>query len=643
MTKSVSPPSASGRYPLLDNVNTPEDVRALPADKLPALTAELRDFLIRSVAKTGGHLGAGLGVAELTVALHYMFDTPRDKLIWDVGHQAYPHKILTGRKDRMHTLRQEGGLSGFTKRSESVYDPFGAGHSSTSISAALGMAAARDAAGADHEVIAVIGDGALSAGMAYEALNNAGALRKRLIVILNDNDMSISPAVGAMNGYLNRIVSSSPYRTLRKGVSEAARFLPPPFRDAGRAAERFARDIARSGNGLIFEEMGFSYTGPVNGHDIPALLNIFSNIRNARDAQRPFFVHVITEKGRGFAMEDKKREKLHAVGAFDADSAAPLPAAPAAAPTYTKVFADTLIKLAEKDPAIVAVTAAMPSGTGTDAFAKRFPDRFFDVGIAEQHAVTFSAGMAAEGLKPFCAIYSTFLQRGYDQIVHDAVLQKLPVRFMIDRAGLVGADGATHAGVYDNAFLGCLPDIVLMAPADEAELARMIATAAVIDDRPCAVRYPRGEGTGAALPETPEPLEIGKGRVISEGERAAILSYGDLLPEAVKAAEIVREEHGFAPAVIDARFMKPLDEALIADTAKRSPHIFTLESGAPGGFGAAVARFLALCTGAGGNAKITPLTLPDMPLDHGSPAKMYDNAGLSGRRIADVIAAACAG
>ncbi|MET0155246.1 MAG: 1-deoxy-D-xylulose-5-phosphate synthase [Rickettsiales bacterium] len=615
-------------YPLLETLRLPEGVRDLSASDLQRLADEVRARLIACTSKTGGHLGAGLGVVELTVALHHVFQAPVDKIIWDVSHQTYPHKILTGRNERMESLRQEGGLSGFAKRSESPYDAFGAGHSSTSVSAALGMAEAHRAKNESRDVVAVIGDGALSAGMAYEALNNAGALGTRMIVVLNDNKMSIAPAVGAMSRYLNRLRSSGEFRHFRDSMKLLASYLPAPMRDMAERGEQCAKALAGKKSN-IFEELGFLYIGPVDGHDVKELATVFRNLKEAKDLKRPALVHVLTEKGKGFAMPDVRNEKLHAVGAFDPEAAAPLPSKKGP-PSYTSVFAQTLTALAEKDPRVFAITAAMPSGTGLDAFAARFPERYYDVGIAEQHAVTFAAGLAAEGMKPFCAIYSTFLQRAYDQIIHDVAIQKLPVRFMIDRAGLVGSDGATHAGSFDSAFLGCVPEMALMAPSDEAELVRMVATALAIDDRPSAVRYPRGEGTGATLPEIPEPLALGKGRIVREGGNTAILSYGDLLTYALAAADRWKNERNLSITVADARFLKPLDTGLVRTLLDAHEKVFLLESGSAGGFAAHVWHAFA---GKIGVEKLRPLCLPDVFLDHATQERQYATAGLDAEGI----------
>ncbi|AWK85433.1 1-deoxy-D-xylulose-5-phosphate synthase [Azospirillum thermophilum] len=620
--------TAASKTPLLDLVRTPQDLRLLKPEQLRQLADELRTETIDAVSVTGGHLGAGLGVVELTVALHYIFQTPDDRLIWDVGHQCYPHKILTGRRDRIRTLRMGGGLSGFTKRSESDYDPFGAGHSSTSISAGLGMAVARDLKGRKNHVVAVIGDGAMSAGMAYEAMNNAGSANSKLVVILNDNDMSIAPPVGAMSAYLSRLISSKPYLSLRHLAKEIADQLPRPLRNAARRAEEYARGMVTGGT--LFEELGFYYIGPIDGHNLDHLLPVLQNVRDADD-DKPVLIHVVTKKGKGYAPAEASADKLHAVAKFDVVTGAQ--AKPKSnAPTYTRVFANALIAEAEADPAVVAVTAAMPSGTGLDLFGQRFPDRCFDVGIAEQHAVTFAAGMATEGLKPFCAVYSTFLQRAYDQVVHDVVLQHLPVRFALDRAGLVGADGATHAGAFDVAYLGCLPDIILMAAADEVELMHMVATSAAIDDRASALRYPRGEGVGLELPERGEILPIGKGRIVQEGTKIAILSYGTRLAEARKAAAELAAR-GLSTTVADARFAKPLDEDLVRRLALNHEVLITVEEGSVGGFGSFVLQYLASAGLLDGGLKIRPMVLPDQFLDHEAPAKQYELAGLAARHI----------
>jgi 1-deoxy-D-xylulose-5-phosphate synthase len=635
MTPPVSPRPAT---PLLDRVRVPADLRNFSPEQLKQLAAELRAETIDAVSTTGGHLGASLGVVELTVAIHAIFDTPTDRLLWDVGHQCYPHKILTGRRDRIRTLRQGGGLSGFTRRAESEYDPFGAAHSSTSISAGLGMAVARDLKRArglkdDRQVIAVIGDGAMSAGMAYEAMNNAGAMRSRLVVILNDNDMSIAPPVGAMSAYLSRLLSSRQFLGLRDLAVRMAKRFPKGIERTARRAEEYARGMLTGGT--LFEELGFYYVGPIDGHNLDHLLPVLRNVREA-DEQGPILLHVITQKGRGYAPAEAAADKLHAVSKFNVITGEQAKAPPGP-PSYTRVFADALIEQATRDPAIVAITAAMPSGTGLDRFAKAFPDRTYDVGIAEQHAVTFAAGLATEGIKPFCAIYSTFLQRAYDQVVHDVAIQSLPVRFMLDRAGPVGADGATHAGSFDLAYLGCLPGFVLMAPSDEAELVHMVATAASIDDRPSAVRFPRGEATGrVALPARGEVLEIGRGRVLREGNMVAILSLGTRLAEAMKAADELAAR-GLPTTVADARFAKPLDIALIERLARDHAVLITIEEGSSGGFGAAVLQHLAWAGLLDGEVKVRPMVLPDAFLEHDAPAKQMVGAGLM---AADIVAAA---
>ena len=613
------PPST----PLLDTVSSPADVRKLPTGQLRQLADELRAETIDAVSLTGGHLGAGLGVVELTVALHYVFDTPRDVLIWDVGHQAYPHKILTGRRDRIRTLRQGGGLSGFTKRAESEYDPFGAAHAATSISAALGFCAARDRDGRDNKVVAVIGDGAMSAGMAYEAMNNACETTKQLTVILNDNDMSIAPPVGGMSAYLARIVSGGGYRSIRNLGKAVTKVFPRPMQEAARKAEEFARGLVTGGT--FFEELGFYYVGPIDGHDMDALVHVLQNVHDIVD--RPVLVHVVTQKGKGYAPAENAADKYHGVVKFDVVTGQQAKPAQVHAPQYTKVFANELIKHAERDGKIVAITAAMPSGTGLDAFGQRFPDRMFDVGIAEQHAVTFAAGLAADGMKPFAAIYSTFLQRGYDQVVHDVAIQRLPVRFAIDRAGLVGADGATHAGSFDIGYMGALPGMVVMAAADEAELARMVATAVAIDDRPSAFRYPRGEGVGVEIPEAAEPLEIGKGRIVREGTAVAIVSLGARLTESLKAADQLAAR-GLSATVADARFAKPLDLDLIFRLAREHESLITVEEGAVGGFGAFVLQALAAHGLLDRGLKVRTLTLPDTFQDQDKPEAMYAQAGL---------------
>jgi 1-deoxy-D-xylulose-5-phosphate synthase len=614
--------------PLLDTVDTPADIRRLRADQLRQLADELRQETISAVSVTGGHLGAGLGVVELTVALHYVFDTPADRLIWDVGHQAYPHKIVTGRRSRIRTLRQEGGLSGFTRRSESEYDPFGAAHSSTSISAGLGMAVARDLAGGRNHVVAVIGDGAMSAGMAYEAMNNAGALRSRLIVVLNDNDMSIAPPVGALSGHLSRLLSGRPYVSLRNLGRAFAEALPRPLEMAARRAEEFARGMVAGGT--LFDELGFYYVGPVDGHNLEHLLPVLKNARDSR-LDKPILVHAVTKKGKGYPPAEASEDKYHGVVKFDVitgKQSKPV----ANAPQYTAVFAKALIAEAEADRRIVAITAAMPSGTGLDKFAERFPERSFDVGIAEQHGVTFAAGLACEGFKPFATIYSTFLQRAFDQVVHDVAIQKLPVRFAIDRAGLVGADGATHAGSYDIGYLGALPEFVVMAAADELELMHMVATAAQIDDRPSAFRYPRGEGVGIELPARGTPIEIGKGRIVREGTKIALLNFGARLRECLVAAEDLAAK-GLSTTVADARFAKPLDTDLVRRLAREHEVLITIEEGAVGGFASHVLQYLATAGLLDGGLKIRPMILPDRFLDHAAPAKQYDWAGLNAPQI----------
>ena len=619
--------SSSSQTPLLDRVRTPADLRQFPDDQLPQLAEELRRETIDAVATTGGHLGAGLGVVELTVALHHVFNTPQDRLIWDVGHQAYPHKILTGRRDRIRTLRQGGGLSGFTKRAESEYDPFGAAHSSTSISAGLGMAVARDLDGRHNNVIAVIGDGAMSAGMAYEAMNNAGAMNSRLIVILNDNDMSIAPPVGAMSSYLARLISGKTYRTLRDIGRQLAKSLPKFFEEKAERAEEFARGFWTGGT--LFEELGFYYVGPIDGHNFDHLLPVLRNVRDAETG--PILVHVVTQKGKGYAPAETSADKYHGVVKFDVKTGAQAKSK-ATAPSYTKVFGESLTREAQKDDKIVAITGAMPSGTGVDIFQKRFPKRTFDVGIAEQHAVTFAAGLASEGYKPFAAIYSTFLQRAYDQVVHDVAIQSLPVRFAIDRAGLVGADGPTHAGSFDVAYLGCLPGFVVMAAGDEAELMHMVATAAAIDDRPSAFRYPRGEGLGVPMPADGVPLEIGKGRVLREGSKVALLSFGARLGECLAAADELAS-FGLSTTVADARFAKPLDTDLVLRLAREHEVLLTIEEGSVGGFGSFVLQALSDHGVLDRGLKVRTLVLPDRFIDHDTPAAMYAAAGLDAKGI----------
>ena len=619
--------SEVSKTPLLDRVNLPSDLKNLSPEQLRQLADELRHEMIDAVARTGGHLGAGLGVVELTVALHYVFDTPADRLIWDVGHQAYPHKILTGRRDRIRTLRQGGGLSGFTKRAESEYDPFGAAHSSTSISAALGMAVARDLQGKSNNVIAVIGDGAMSAGMAYEAMNNAGARNERLIVILNDNDMSIAPPVGAMSAYLSRLLSGRTYLKLRDVGKQLTAHLPKRLDDFITRGVEHARGFWTGGT--LFEELGFYYVGPIDGHNLDHLLPVLRNVRDAETG--PILVHVVTQKGKGYGPAESSADKYHGVVKFDVATGAQVKSKPGA-PQYTKVFAQSLIKEARKDDKIVAITAAMPSGTGLDLFEKEFPNRCFDVGIAEQHAVTFAGGLATEGLKPFAAIYSTFLQRAYDQVVHDIAIQSLPVRFALDRAGLVGADGPTHAGAFDVTYLGCLPNFVLMAAADEAELVHMVATAAAIDDRPSAVRYPRGEGLGVPMPDEGKPLEIGKGRIVQEGHKVALLSYGGRLGECLAAAKELKAL-GLSATVADARFAKPLDVELLTRLVRDHEVLVTVEEGAIGGFGAYVLQALAEHGLIERGLRVRCMVLPDQFIDQDSPNAMYAQAGLDAKGI----------
>ncbi len=617
--------------PMLDKVRSPADLNDVPDERLDDLADEVRREMIDAVSVTGGHLGAGLGVVELTVAIHKVFDTPDDRLIWDVGHQCYPHKILTERRERIRTLRKGGGLSGFTKRTESAYDPFGAAHSSTSISAGLGMAVARDLKGKDNHVICVIGDGAMSAGMAYEAMNNAGALDSRLVVILNDNDMSIAPPVGAMSAYLARLVSSHTYLSVREVGKQIAKRLPRFFQDKAAKAEEFARGYWTGGT--LFEELGFYYVGPIDGHNMEHLLPVLRNVRDAN--QGPVLVHVVTKKGKGYLPAENSTDKYHGVSKFDVVTGNQVKSI-ANAPSYTRVFSDSLIKEARKDERVVAITAAMPGGTGLDRFANIFPDRCFDVGIAEQHGVTFAAGLATEGMKPFVVIYSTFLQRAYDQVVHDVAIQNLPVRFAIDRAGLVGADGPTHAGAFDITYLATLPNFIVMAAADEAELVHMIATAAEINDGPSAVRYPRGEGVGIEMPQEGIPLEIGKGRIISKGSTVALLSLGTRLAECNLAAEELAS-FGLSTSVADARFAKPLDHDLIRDLATNHDVLITIEEGAIGGFHAHVSQFLSEEGLLDGNLKFRALTLPDRFIDQDSPANMYVQAGLDSAAIVEKI------
>jgi 1-deoxy-D-xylulose-5-phosphate synthase len=615
------------KTPLLDQIRTPEDLRRFEPGRLRQIADELRQDLINAVAQTGGHLGAGLGVVELTVALHYVFETPRDRLIWDVGHQSYPHKILTGRRDRIRTLRQGGGLSGFTKRAESEYDPFGAAHSSTSISAGLGMAVASKLDRRANNVVCVIGDGAMSAGMAYEAMNNAGAMNSRLIVILNDNDMSIAPPVGAMSAYLSRLLSGRTYLSFREIGKQLAHRLPKFFEQRAVKVEEYARTLVTGGT--MFEELGFYYVGPIDGHNLDHLMPVLKNVRDAKTG--PILVHVVTQKGKGYPPAETSADKYHGVVAFDVATGTQAKSK-AAAPAYTKVFAESLIKEARKDGKIVAITAAMPSGTGLDLFGKEFPERTFDVGIAEQHAVTFAGGLATEGYKPFAVIYSTFLQRAYDQVVHDVAIQRLPVRFAMDRAGLVGADGPTHAGSFDVAYLGCLPGFVLMAAADEADLAHMVATQVAIDDRPSALRYPRGEGRGVPMPAEGKPLEIGRGRILREGDKVALLSYGARLGECLKAADELAG-YGLSATVADARFAKPLDTDLVLRLAREHEVMITIEEGAIGGFGSAVLQTLADNAVLDRGIKFRAMVLPDVFVDQDSPNAMYAKAGLDTKGI----------
>ena len=613
--------------PILDRVNTPDDMNGMSDAELRQLADELRAETISAVSVTGGHLGAGLGVVEMTVALHAIFDAPKDKIIWDVSHQCYPHKILTGRRDRIRTLRTEGGLSGFTKRSESPYDPFGAAHSSTSISAALGFAVARDLGGEGGDAIAIIGDGAMSAGMAYEAMNNAGHLGKRLIVILNDNEMSIAPPTGAMSSYLSRLYAGEPFQEFKAAAKGAVSLLPEPFREGARRAKDMLKHMTVGGT--LFEELGFSYLGPIDGHDMEQLLSVLRTVKARADG--PILIHAITKKGKGYAPAEAASDKGHATAKFDVITGKQTKA-PSNAPSYTSVFAETLLKLAADDPKICAITAAMPDGTGLARFMERYSSRCFDVGIAEQHAVTFSAGLAAGGMRPFCALYSTFLQRGYDQVVHDVAIQRLPVRFAIDRAGLVGADGATHAGSFDIGFLANLPGFVVMAAADEAELVRMVATAAQHDEGPIAFRFPRGEGVGVEMPENPEILEIGKGRMIREGAQVAILSFGTRLQEVTAACETLAAK-GIKPTIADARFAKPLDRDLILKLATEHDALITVEEGAVGGFGSHVAQLLADEGVFDHGLKFRSMVLPDTFIDQASPKSMYDVAGMNAEHI----------
>ena len=618
---------SNSKTPLLDACPTPDLLRKLKPEQVRQFADELRIETIDTVSVTGGHFGAGLGVIELTTALHYVFDTPADRIIWDVGHQAYPHKILTGRRDRIRTLRTANGLSGFTKRAESEYDPFGAAHSSTSISAGLGMAVARDLTGGKNNVIAVIGDGSMSAGMAYEAMNNAGAMESRLIVILNDNDMSIAPPVGAMSAYLARLLSGRTYQSAREALKNLAQKLPKFFEDRAMRAEEYARGMVTGGT--LFEELGFFYVGPIDGHNLDHLIPVLENVRDAETG--PILIHVVTQKGKGYAPAEAAADKYHAVAKFDVITGAQVKAK-SNAPSYTSVYGQSLVKEAQKDDKIVTITAAMPGGTGVDIFAKAFPQRTFDVGIAEQHAVTFAAGLATEGFKPFVAIYSTFLQRGYDQVVHDVAIQHLPVRFGLDRAGLVGQDGPTHAGSFDNAYLGCLPGFVIMAAADEADLVHMVATQVALNDGPSALRYPRGEGRGVEMPEFGVPLEIGKGRIMREGSKVALLSFGARLGECLKAADELAS-HGLSATVADARFMKPLDEDMIIKLATNHEVLITIEEGSIGGFGTHVIHMLADHGALDRGLKIRTMVLPDIFIDHDSPAKMYEQAGLDAKGI----------
>ena len=620
--------------PLLDTVHEPADMRGFSREQLKQLADEVRAEVIDAVSVTGGHLGAGLGVVELTVALHHVFNTPEDVLIWDVGHQCYPHKVLTGRRDRIRTLRKGGGLSGFTKRAESEYDPFGAAHSSTSISAGMGFAVARDLDGRDNHVISVIGDGSITAGMAYEAMNNAGASDSRQLVILNDNDMSIAPPVGAMSHLLSRTVSSGGYQSLRSAAKSAIANAPRPIKRTAKRAEEYTRGMFMGGT--WFEELGFYYVGPVDGHDLDALIPVLENVKNIKDG--PVLLHVVTQKGKGYAPAESSADKYHGVSRFNVVTGEQSKSKPNA-PSYTKVFAQSLIHEARRDDRIVGITAAMPGGTGMKEFGQAFPERMFDVGIAEQHAVTFAAGLAADGYKPFCAIYSTFLQRGYDQVVHDVAIQNLPVRFAMDRAGLVGADGPTHAGAFDIAYLGCLPGMVLMAASDEAELARMVATAVARDDGPTAFRYARGEATGIDIPDDPKPLEIGRGRVLKEGSQIALLSYGTRLAEAMKAADVL-DARGLSTTVADARFAKPLDEALLLRLAKEHEVLITVEEGSVGGFGAFCLHSLAAHGALDGGLTIRTMTLPDTFIDQDTPDAMYRQAGLDADAIVEQVFAA---
>ena len=620
------------KTPLLDQIKSPKDLKNFKPDQLQQIADELRAETIDSVSVTGGHLGAGLGVVELTVALHYLFDTPDDKIVWDVGHQVYPHKILTGRRDRIRTLRQGGGLSGFTKRTESEYDPFGAAHASTSISAALGFSVASDLQGTHNKAIAVIGDGAMTGGMAYEALNNAGAMHNKLIVILNDNDMSIAPPVGALSAYLSRLISSKSYRSLRDIGLHMSEKFPRTIKKAAQRAEEYARGMLTGGT--LFEELGFFYVGPIDGHNMEHLIPVLKNVRDD-EAEGPVLVHVVTQKGKGYEPAEQSDDKYHGVGKFDVVTGA-LDKGKANAPSYTKVYAQSLIQEARDDDKIVAITAAMPSGTGIDLFEHEFPTRTFDVGLAEQHAITFAAGLAADGMKPFATIYSTFLQRAFDQIVHDVALQNLPVRFAMDRAGYVGADGQTHCGAFDVAYMACLPNMIVMAPSDEAELVHMVATAADIDSQPSALRYPRGEGVGAEMPERGQVLPIGKGRILREGTKIALLSYGTRLQDCLDAAEELNA-HGLSTTVADARFAKPLDEDMVRRLAAEHEVLVTVEEGSVGGFAAQVSQFLAMAGIFDAGLKFRPLVMPDVFFDQDSPRKQVEFAGLT---CPDIVATA---
>jgi|TARA_B110000503_G_scaffold23795_1_gene37275 1-deoxy-D-xylulose-5-phosphate synthase len=615
-----------GSTSMLDQINSPDDLKFISIDDLETLSSELRSDMIDIVSKTGGHLGAGLGVVELAVAIHYVFDTPDDRLIWDVGHQAYPHKILTGRRDEMYSLRKAKGLSGFTKRSESKYDPFGAGHSSTSISAALGMAVARDKLGKSNNVIAVIGDGAMSAGMAYEAMNNAGSINTKLLIILNDNDMSIAPAVGALSNYLSNVVSSRPFNNVREIAKQMVNLFPKEIGETAKRAENLARTFLGSSEGTIFSQMGMHYLGPIDGHDVKSMVKILENLKNDPH-DGPVLLHVVTEKGKGHPFSKNSHEKYHAVSEFNLITGDTVKSV-SNAPTYTNVFSDTLCKISEKDKKIIAVTAAMPSGTGLSKFADKFQDRFFDVGIAEQHAVTFAAGMAAEGLKPYVVIYSTFLQRAYDQVIHDVVIQKLPVKFMMDRAGFVGADGATHAGSFDLAYLCCLPGVVVMAPSNEAELADMIFTSSTYNDGPIFCRYPRGEGEGVDIPETPKVIEIGKGKIVREGKDVAILALGTRVGAALSASDILSVK-GYSITVADARFAKPIDTKLLEDLWKNHSVLIIIEEGSAGGFSSHCLHYLSSNDMLSNtNKSIKCLTMPDNFQDHASQSAQLKEAGL---------------